>query len=46
MKEAKECGSSAEALPAQKVYDIGDVTDQKSKNVSDHEKYVMFKNHF
>ena len=46
MKKKKECGSSEEASPAQKVYDIGDVMDEKSKNVTDHEKYVMFKNHF
>ena len=46
MKEAKEFGSSDEASSAQKVYDIGDVIDGKSKNVTDNEKYVMFKNHF
>ena len=46
MKEAKECGFSEEASSAQKVYDIGDVMDEKSKNVTDHEKYVMSKNHF
>ena len=46
MKEAKECGSSEEASSAQKVYEIGDVMDEKSKNVTDQKKYIMFKNHF
>ena len=46
MKEAKECESSEEASSEQKVYGIGDVMDEKCKNVTDHEKYVMLKNHF
>ena len=45
MKEAKECGPPEEASSAQKVYDIDDVMDEKSKTVTDHEQYVMFKNH-
>ena len=46
MKEVKECGSSEGALSAQKVYDIGHVMNEKSKNVTDHQKYVILKNHF
>lgn len=46
MKVAKECGSSEQASSVQKVYDINDVMDENSKNVTDHEKYVMFKDHF
>ena len=46
MREKKECGSLEESSSAQKVYDIGDVMDERSQNVTDHEKYVMLKNHF
>ena len=46
MKEAKECASSGEASSAQEVCDIDEVMDEKSKNVTDHEKYVMFGKHF
>ena len=46
MKEVKECGSSEESSSAQNVYDIGDIIVEKSKDITDHEKYVIFKNHF
>ena len=46
MEELKECGSSEESSSAQNVYDIGDIIVEKSKDITDHEKYVIFKNHF
>ena len=46
MEEVIECGSSEEVSSAQKVYDIGVVMTEKSNSVSDHKKYLMFKNHF
>ena len=46
MKEVKECGSSEESSSAQNVYDIGDIMVEKPKDITDHEKYVMFKNRF
>ena len=41
MKEVKECGSSEESSSAQNVYDIVDIMVEKSKDITDHEKYVM-----
>ena len=46
VKEVKECGSSEESSSAQNVYDIGDIIVEKLKDITDHEKYVIFKNHF
>ena len=46
VKEVKKCGSSEESSSAQNVYDIGDIVVEKPKDITDHEKYVMFKNHF
>ena len=46
MKEVKECGSSEESFSAPKVYDIVDIMVEKPKDITDHEKYLMFKNHF
>ena len=46
MQKLKECGSSEESSSAQNVYDIGDIIVEKSKDITDHEKYVIFKNRF
>ena len=46
MKEVKKCGSSKQSSSAQNVYDIGDIMVEKPKYITDHEKYVMFKNQF
>ena len=40
------CGSLEESSSAQNIYDIGGIIVEKSKDITDHEKYVIFENYF